>query len=207
MRILIADDHLIVRQGMQMLLQELFSHAQFTHVSSIAQLLNELKMQVFDLLVLDAQFPEGTSIGAVSEIREIQPNLKILIFTSFEEEHYGLKFINAGANGFLSKLSEENEIKDAFTKLMQNGYFYSDITGQLLSLSRIAPHLSNPLSLLSDRELEVARLLSEGFGNLEIANQLNVKQNTVSTFKKRIFEKLKIDSLVALTELVRIHRQ
>ncbi len=113
--------------------------------------------------------------------------------------------INAGANGFLSKLSEESEIRQAISELMEKGEYYSPLTQKLLKISAHNPDILNPLNQLSERELQIAVLYSKGYGNLEIANSLSLKQNTVSTFKKRIFEKLDIESLIDLINLMEIH--
>lgn len=204
---LLADDHLIVRQGMQFMLEDLFKEPQFFHASSIPQIIKKLAQNTIDVLLLDAQFPSGVSLSVLPEIRKMQPNIKIMMFTSFEEEHFSLKFIEAGANGFLSKLSEEHEIKYALLYLIEKGHYYPTLTKKLLEISKNNPHLINPLNQLSDRELEIAKLYAKGYGNLEIANELALKQNTVSTFKKRIFEKLNIETVVDLVDLMKIHYQ
>lgn len=204
---LLADDHLIVRQGMQFTLEDLFEKPQIFHASTIPKIIERLAKNTVDVLILDAQFPSGVSLSHIPEIRKMQPNIKILIFTSFEEEHFSLKFIEAGANGFLSKLSEEHEIKHALLQLIEKGYYYPILTKKLLEFSKNSPNLINPLNQLSDRELEIAKLYAKGYGNLEIANELALKQNTVSTFKKRIFEKLNIETVVDLVDLMKIHSQ
>ena len=204
-KFLLADDHLIVRQGLQFIIEDLFEKSLFSHASNIQQIIKQINENIFDILILDAQFPDGISLSVIPEIKKIQPEIKILIFTSFEEEHFSLKFIEAGANGFLSKLSEEHEIKRAITYIVEKGHFFPPLTQKLLELSKYNPHLTNPLSLLSERELEIANLYTKGFGNLEIANELSLRQNTVSTFKKRIFEKLNIETVVDLIELMKIH--
>jgi DNA-binding NarL/FixJ family response regulator len=164
----------------------------------------QLTNEKFDLLILDAQFPDGISVTYIHEIKLLQPQIKILVFTSFAEEHFSLKFINAGANGFLNKLSEEQSIKLAIQNVMEQGRHYSSFTEKLLDLSKFNPLLLNPVHHLSERELEIAKLLVNGYGNLEIANTLNIKQNTVSTFKKRIFEKLNINSIIDLIEIIKM---
>lgn len=204
-KFLLADDHLIVRQGMSFVVEDLYPEAQISHAPRLNKLIEILKNESFDMLILDAQFPDGVSLSVIPEILEIQPDIKILIFTSFEEENYSLKFIEAGVNGFLSKLSEESEIQTAIKEVWENGQYYPPFTQKLLSLSKHNPNLSNPLNQLSEREMEIAKLYFKGLGNLEIANELGLKQNTVSTYKKRIFEKLNIDSIVELSDLMRVH--
>lgn len=204
-KFLLGDDHHIVRQGLQFIIGDVVADAEIVHASSLKQIINEIKSQQFDIAVLDAQFPDGNSLSIISELKSIQPKLKILIFTSFEEENHSLKFINEGADGFLNKLSEESEIQNAIQEMIETGQSIPPFTQKMLQLSEEHIALLNPLNQLTERELEIAVLYAKGLGNLEIANNLSLRQNTVSTFKKRIFDKLKVDTLVDLVDLVRIH--
>lgn len=200
-----GDDHNIVRQGLQFIISDVVENPEIIHASSLEQILEQIKSNSFDIAILDAQFPDGNSLSIIAEIKQIQPEIKILIFTSFEEENYSLKFINEGADGFLNKLSEEIEIQKAIQEMIENGSSFPPFTTKMLQLSDEHIALLNPLNQLTERELEIAILYAKGYGNLEIANSLSVRQNTVSTFKKRIFDKLKVETLVDLIDLVRIH--
>ena len=204
-KFLLGDDHNIVRQGLQFVIEDVVENTEIVHASSLEQILNQIKSNSFDIAILDAQFPDGNSLSIISEIKQIQPEIKILIFTSFEEENYSLKFINEGADGFLNKLSEEGEIQNAIQEMIEKGKSFPPFTQKMLQLSDHQVALLNPLNQLTERELEIAVLYAKGFGNLEIANILSLRQNTVSTFKKRIFDKLKVETLVDLIDLVRTH--
>lgn len=204
-KFLLGDDHNIVRQGLQFVIEDVVENAEIIHASSLEQILNQIKSNTFDIAILDAQFPDGNSLSIISEIKQIKPEIKILIFTSFEEENYSLKFINEGADGFLNKLSEEAEIQNAIQEMIEKGKSFPPFTQKMLQLSDHQVALLNPLNQLTARELEIAVLYAKGFGNLEIANILSLRQNTVSTFKKRIFDKLKVETLVDLIDLVRTH--
>lgn len=203
--ILLADDHMIVRQGVEFVCMELFSNAVFHHAGSLKKLWSILETHTIDIVVLDAQFPDGLSLQVIPDIRTNYPQLKILILSSFEEVDFSLKFIHAGANGYLSKLSEDGAVQVALQSLVEEGKYYSELTQKLLELSKYNPAIMNPLQQLSEREIEIAKLLSQGMGNLEIANELSLKQNTISTFKKRIFDKLQIQSIVELADILRVH--
>lgn len=207
MKFLLGDDHSIVRQGIQFTIEDIKGDAEFIHAADLEEILKIIQSEKIDVAVLDAQFPDGNSLSIVSEIKKIQPEIKILIFTSFDEENYSLKYINEGADGFLSKTSEEDEIRFGIREIIENGKYLPAFTEKMLQLSDEHIALLNPLNQLTDRELEIAILYAKGFGNLEIANTLNLKQNTVSTFKKRIFEKLKVNSMIELTDLMRIHHE
>ena len=202
---LLGDDHHIIRQGIQLLIEDNFENAIIDHASSLQQVIRQVKENKIDIAILDAQFPDGNCISIIPELKQLAPACKILIFTSFEEETYALKFIEAGADGFLSKLSDETEIRQAVIEIHETGKFTSAFTKKLLAIKEYNPVLLNPLGLLSERERQIAELYAKGLGNLEIANILNLKQNTISTFKKRIFEKLDITTLVELIAFMKTH--
>lgn len=199
---LLADDHSLIRQGISFLLEEMDFDYHVFQASNLQQALDSIKQNPIDIAIIDAHFPDGNSLTIIPEIKKMKPEIKILIFSGLEENTHALKFINAGANGFLSKLSEEEEIKRAIVNIKNQGDYLSPTTQTLLMNSIHNPKLLNPLIGLSERELEIAELYAKGLGNLEIANQLDIKQNTVSTLKKRIFEKLKIENIVELIGLI-----
>ncbi len=200
---LIADDHSLMRQGVIFLIEDLEINCELNQANSLLQVQEKIEALPIDILITDAHFPDGNSLSIISKLKESKPDLKILVFSGLEEGTYALKFLNAGVNGFVSKLSEEEEVKTAIQKVIFEGEYLSDKTKSLLLNSIRNPKSTNPVSLLSERELEIANLYAQGLGNLEIANQLDLKQNTVSTVKKRIFEKLEIENLVELIELLK----
>ncbi|UPQ79853.1 response regulator transcription factor [Flavobacterium azooxidireducens] len=198
---LLADDHTVVRQGMSMIVKELYENATVFQVENFVTILEVLKNHPIDVLILDINFPDGNSITIVPEVKKLYPNIKIMIFSAFDESIHALRFFNAGANGYLNKLSEEEEIKQAIATLVNEGKFISAVTKEKILNSYLLGKKINPIEHLSGREIEIARLLVKGYGNLEISNALNIQKTTVSTYKKRIFEKLQIDNLAALIEL------
>lgn len=201
MNILLADDHIIVRQGLQYIIEEILQETNFYFASSISSILNIVETKEIHAAIIDAQYPDGNCMSILSQIKELNPTLKIMIFTSFEEDVHALNFLKAGADGFLSKTSDEESIKEALTDFFEKGFYHSPLTQQLLKLSEFNAELLNPFQLLSNREMEITKLLAQGLGNLEIANQIQIKQNTVSTYKNRIFEKLKCTTLLELIQL------
>jgi DNA-binding NarL/FixJ family response regulator len=199
---LLADDHSLIRQGLLFVIEDISADSNIFQASTLQQALEVVKTKEIDIAIIDAHFPDGNSLSILPEIRNLKPEIKILIFTGIDETTQALKYINAGANGFLSKMSEEDEIENALKNIMQFGEYISPVTQRLLLSSLRNPNMANPISRLTERELQIAKLYTEGFGNLEIANQLDVKQNTISTVKKRIFEKLEIDNIVELIQLM-----
>ncbi|MFN3968080.1 response regulator transcription factor [Flavobacterium sp.] len=202
---LIADDHSIVRQGVSLLIKELFFNAKIHQAGNFKDTLKILRETKIDLLVLDINFPDGNSLNIIAETKNIQPDIKILIFSAYDEDIYALRYLNAGASGYLNKGSNEEEMKQALKSMIVSGkYITQNIKDRILD-SYISKKPINPLELLSNREVEVARLLIKGYGNMEIAEYLNVKKSTVSTFKNRIFEKLEIDNLADLIDFFHLY--
>lgn len=181
---LLADDHSIVRQGMEIVISDIVPDAKVYQTSSLQQVVELIESKGIEMAIIDAHFPDGNSLHILPQMKAANPDLKILIFTGLEEDLHVLKFIKAGANGYLSKLSEEEEIKEALTTFIEKGEYFSDLSRNLLVQFVYNPNLISPLSSLTKREMEIAEMYAEGYGNLEIANNLNIKQNTVSTIKK-----------------------
>lgn len=203
---LLADDHSLIRQGVVFIIEEMELDCEIYQASNLHQTLEFINTFPIDIAIIDANFPDGNSLNVLPEIKKISPDTKILIFTGIDEGPQSLKYLTAGANGFLSKMNDEEEIKNAILKMVNSGAYISPITQALLIDSIRNPSVSNPLLLLTERELQIAKMYAEGQGNLEIANSLDIKQNTVSTLKKRIFDKLEIENIVELIELIKDHQ-
>jgi DNA-binding NarL/FixJ family response regulator len=202
---LIADDHSVVRNGVSLIIKELFLNAVIYKAGNFKEIFNVLKEAKVDLLILDVNFPEGNSISILSEIKTIQPDIKIMIFSVYDENIYAMRYLNAGASGYVNKEISEDEIKYAINTIISSGrYITQNIKDRILDFY-ISKKPANPLDLLSNREIEVAQLLIKGYGNLEILELLNIKKTTVSTYKNRIFEKLEIDNLADLIKFFQLY--
>ncbi|MCB0443366.1 MAG: response regulator transcription factor [Flavobacterium sp.] len=200
-RFIIADDHMVVRQGMAMLVKEIFPNAIIWQAENFTRVRELLKRENIDVLILDVSFPEGNSLSLLAEVRQNQPDCKIMIFSALEEEVHALHFYNAGVQAYINKLSDEEQIRKALVAVVSDGRYLSQLSKELLFQSYAEKKVMNPIRHLSERELEVARLMVKGFGNLEISNALQLQKTTISTYKKRIYEKLQIEHLAALIEL------
>jgi DNA-binding NarL/FixJ family response regulator len=138
-------------------------------------------------------------ITVMNKIKKLQ-HTKILILSCHEEEFYGLRYIKNGADGYLQKYSSEANIVQAVDKILKKGYYYSDVLQKKLAKVKKSKVHVNPIDSLSNREFEIAKMLVNGSGNLEIANKLNIQMSTVSTYKNRVFEKLQINNVMALSQ-------
>lgn len=203
---LVADDHSMVRQGVSMVIKELFFNAKTHHSATFKETLKVLKEIKVDLLVLDINFPDGNSLNIITETKLTQPEVKILVFSAYDEALYALRYLNAGASGYLNKGCSEEEMKQALQSMMMSGKYITPSIKDMVLDSYISKKPLNPLEQLSDREIEVARLLIKGFGNMEISEMLHIKKSTVSTFKNRIFEKLAIDNLADLIDIFQLYK-
>ncbi|OYX86565.1 MAG: DNA-binding response regulator [Flavobacteriales bacterium 32-34-25] len=199
--ILIVDDHLVVRTGVSIILEEKLKNIAISTTENYSETLNILKEQKFDLIILDVNIPGGRNTSMVEEIKDIQPNVKILIFSVYEEETHACPYIIAGANGYLNKLSDKKKLTGAVDSILKTGnYLTPDIIKELVKASSNKQSI-NPLDKLSKREREISELLVQGDGNIEIANKLSIQLTTVSTHKNKIFTKLNIKNIVDLIGL------
>lgn len=196
--ILLADDHSIVRHGMVLMIKEIIHEVNIFHASTFKETLSVLRKNNIDFMILDISFPDGNSSAIISQIKSLNKNIKILIFSGLEEDVYALRYINSGANGYLNKLSSETEMRHAVRTFLEEGKYISQRIKDKILDNYMSNKSINPLDQLSNREIEVARLMVQGYGNLEISSMKKLQKTTISTFKKRIYEKLNIDNLVAL---------
>lgn len=197
-KILIADDHSIVRAGLAMIIESELGNLQIQFADTYQQARTAIANDRFDLLILDINIPGGIFKSMIKDLRHLQDYLKIMIFSTYKED-VGVQYIMAGANAFLCKTASEMEIVQAVSSLLKNDYYY---TPQIMSEIGSKINITSPINKLSEREFEVYKLLVAGNGNIEISNTLDLKMSTISTYKKKIFEKLKIKSIV---ELIRIN--
>jgi DNA-binding NarL/FixJ family response regulator len=202
---LIADDHSVVRSGLVIIIKTLFKDASIFQASNFNEIEKTLTNETVDILILDISFPEGNSLNIISNLKLEHPNIKILMFSSYEEDIYALRYIKAGADGYLSKLSTPDEIEVALMKMVKDGKFTSSKIKDKIIDSFMFNKPENPLDELSDREMEIATLMVNGMGNLEISNVLKLKATTISTYKNRIFEKLGVNNLSALIQFFNLH--
>jgi DNA-binding NarL/FixJ family response regulator len=203
--ILIVDDHLVVRTGVAIVLKRQFQNMNISNAENFFELIAILKENIFDLIILDINIFGSKNTGMIKELRVIQPNIKILIFSAYEEEQYACRYILSGANGYLNKLCSEQQMILVVSAILENGkYIQPEIVDKILEATLNKTPI-NPLDVLSKREFEIAKLLIVGDGNLEIANQLNIQMSTVSTYKSRIFEKLKVYNIVELIDIFKVH--
>jgi DNA-binding NarL/FixJ family response regulator len=207
-RIVVADDHGIVRMGLIQTIKRFRPDAIISEVEDYKSLYKLILNEKFDLAIMDVNMPNGTVQEAIDYIKIHQPELKTLIFSSQDEELYGMRYLKMGAGGYLSKLSSTEVIETALTAMLSKGRYISDNIKEAIFLESLnGTPKSSPFEALSDRELQIANKLAEGLPLKEISNQLNLHSSTISTYKIRLFEKLKIRSIPELVEILRLYNQ
>lgn len=199
--ILLVDDHLVVRKGIEIMLKDKINNVVVYSVANYEEALTVLKAVNIQVVLLDINIYGIENIKIMNEIKSIRSKVKILIFSSHDEKQYGLRYIQHGADGYLDKFSSEDKIILAINQMISKGSFYSKETEAKLNDKSSKKLRSGSIENLSNREYEISRMLINGYGNLEIANKLNIQMSTVSTYKNRVFEKLNITNVVALAEL------
>lgn len=202
---IIADDHCMIRLGVSIILKNSDLDATIYQASTFLETIQYLSTITADLLILDINFPEGSSLNIIPTLRKIQPDLKILIFSAYKEDIYAVRYLNAGANGYLNKLSSKEEILEAINTVLTTGKFVSKKVREEIVNSYIFKKPTNPLEQLSNREIEIAKLLVDGSSNTDICISLNIQKSTVSTYRNRLFEKLNIHSLSDLIKLFNLY--
>lgn len=195
--ILIVDDHSIVRAGIEILLSDKVDNPFFYEADCFEKCLYFVSNYAIDLVILDINLPDGLKTMMITKIRSINPDQKVLIFSAHEEDEVKIKYIKAGVNGFVSKLEDEQKFIDAVIEVLNSG---NCISNDLLSRANDMSFIEIK-DKLSSRESEVANLMIQGYGNLEISNELSLKMSTVSTYKNRIFEKLNISNVIELVAI------
>jgi len=203
--ILIAEDHSIVRVGTVMLIRELYPSAKIAEAETFQEVLDELSKSTFKLLMLDIHIPGGDNLQMIDAVHLRQPGLPILIFSSYEEHMYALRYIQAGAKGYIQKRSPADEIKRAIQKVINNEKYISSEVQELLVNQMLDAKITGERTRsLSNREMDVMQLLIKGATTSEIKHALNLQDSTVSTYKAKIFEKLQVSNVIELAEKVRL---
>jgi two-component system, NarL family, invasion response regulator UvrY len=204
LRILIADDHTVVREGLKWILAEEFPQVEFRLASTVPETLAALHEGHLDLLLLDLFMPGGNGLGVLQEVRRNHPRLPVLVLSSASEEQLGLRVLRAGASGYLNKQTAPEHLVQAVRKILEGGKYVS--ATMLEQLAAEASRTNHPLhEKLSAREFQVMHLVVEGRSLKEIAGDLSLSVKTIRTFHARLLEKLHLKSDVDLVHYALDH--
>ena len=205
-RIVVADDHTIVREGLKQVLANDPDLEVVGEARDGVEVLQQVRALDFDVLLLDMSMPGKSGIELIKQVRGEKPKLRILVLSMHEEEQYAVRAIKAGASGYLTKDSASMQLVSAIRKVAGGGAFITDSVAQQLALGAMPQTEGPPHSALSDREFQVFRELASGKGVTDIAAQLNLSVKTVSTHKARIMQKMNISNPAELIRYAIHHR-
>ena len=205
-RVLIADDHAIVREGLKRILggQEGIDIA--GEATNGHEVLEQVRRAGFAILLLDLSMPGKSGIDLIKQVKDESPRLRVLVLTMHEEDQYAVRAIRAGASGFLTKESAPAQLVSAIRRLAEGRLYISPSVAEQLALDLQPRTEEEPHKLLSDREFEVFRLLVDGRSISDIAAQLHLSVKTVSTHKTRILQKMSAASVADLVRYAIRHR-
>ncbi|MCM4165012.1 MULTISPECIES: response regulator transcription factor [unclassified Arenibacter] len=199
-KILIADNHPIVRMGVKQVLDSVSDIQVIADASTTTELFHKLELFNPDVILLEMDIPEINGIATLRKIKKEYPHIKVLIYSGQSEDVYALSTIRAGAFGYLSKTSEIDYIISAIRKVSEGNMFITNELAQRLAFDEGTQKPRRFFRKLSTREVEVLKLLASGKRNKEVAQGLDLNEKTVSTYKARLMRKLNVDNLVDLLQ-------
>jgi len=191
-RVLVADDHAIVRRGMAQILEEVPDMVVAGEASTGREVLRMVGEGEYNVVMLDIAMPEGGGLETLKQLRSLKPELPVLILSMYPERQYAVRTLRAGAAGYLTKESAPDELIAAIRRVVQGGRYVSQSLAEELAAALGSEAERLPHESLSDREYQVMRLLATGKTVTEIANELSLSAKTVSTYRARILVKLNL---------------
>jgi len=203
-RILIADDHFIVRTGLTFLLKEEFMHVEIDECRDGDSVWKKIQANEYDLAILDISMPSTDSFSLLKNIFTLKPDQKILILTMSSEDVYAKKYLHLGVKGFINKEADPSEIRRAIVSTLNNRRYLSSRMQEVLTQEVLEGKTQNPFETLSIRELEIMNHLVEGKNVSEIAGILSVHISTISTHKAKLMQKLGVSNVVDLSKIVQM---
>ena len=198
-RILIADDHAIVRRGLRLLLLEEYPSAEIGEAGDAESLVNKIIQQEWDVVICDISMPGRSGLDALSQIKQIAPKLPVLIMSMYPEDQYALRVLKAGAAGYLGKETIHDDIVKAIQTVQLGKKFITPTIAEKLAKAFEVDTTDQLHEKLSDREFDVFKMLASGKAVSEIANQFALSVTTVSTYRSRVLEKMGMNSNADLT--------
>lgn len=198
-RVLIADDHTVVRRGLRQILLEGFPAAKVEEVADAEELIKKIMQSDWDLVISDLSMPGRSGLEALQQIKQLHPKLPVLILSIHPEEQYALRVLRAGASGYLSKDMAPDELVVAVQKVMLGKKYITDTIAEKLASVLDQDASKAPHENLSDREFTVLKLLASGKSVSEIAESMFLSVTTVSTYRTRLMTKMNMKSNADLT--------
>ncbi|MCX5820215.1 MAG: response regulator transcription factor [Deltaproteobacteria bacterium] len=198
-RILVVDDHAIVREGLKQILADVNDMAVRDEAAGGQEALNKIRSGEFDVVLLDISMPGRSGLEILKEIKAERPKLPVLILSMHAEEQYAVRALRAGASGYLTKASAPDELIGAIRKVSCGRKYVSSSLAEKLALELDIDTKKPPHATLSDREYQVMLMLASGKAVKEIADELCLSVKTISTYRSRVMEKMNMKKNAELT--------
>jgi two-component system, NarL family, invasion response regulator UvrY len=199
MRILITDDHAVVRQGLKLILADHFRQAVIGEARNAAEALNRVWKEKWDVVILDITMPGRSGLEVLKEIKRSRPKLPVLVLSMHPEDQFAVRMLKTGAAGYVTKESAGEELVGAINKVVAGGRYVSpSLAERMASYLDIDVHKA-PHERLSDREFLILRMIASGKSVGQIAKELSLSVSTVSTYRARILEKMDLKNNAELT--------
>ena len=200
MKILIVDDHAVVRRGLQQIVLDEYEDLVFGEATNGQEALEVLAQRDWDVMVLDISMPGRSGLDVLKEIRRERPDIPVLVLSMHPEDQFAVRVLRAGASGYMTKETAPEELVTAIGKVLGGGTYVSPSLAEILAqdLQRNAGE-SSLHRRLSDREYEVMLMIASGKAVSEIANELSLSVKTISTYRARILDKVQMKSNAELT--------
>ena len=191
-KILIADDHLIVREGIKRIIDDSADMNVVAEASSGLEALELVWKNKYDLILLDISMPGKNGLQTLKEIKKHDKDLPVLMLSMHAEQQYAMRAIKAGASGYLTKDSASTQLVKAIRKINDGRKYISQEVAELLATDLFHEQDKDPHEYLSDREFEILKLIAKGQSQKDIGNDLSISHKTVSTYRTRILDKLNL---------------
>jgi len=204
-RVFIADDHAVVREGVKHIFSEIPDIKIAGEACNGQEVLENMGKKDFDLLLLDIAMPGRDGLEVLKEVKTQKPKLPVLILSMFPEEQYALRALKSGASGYLTKDSIPNELVKAVRKIQKGGKYISAAFSEKL-VTELTSYTSKPLhERLSDREYQIMRMIASGKTMNEISGELSLSSKTIYTYRARVLEKMEMKNNIELTRYATKH--
>ncbi len=198
-KILIADDHRIVREGLKQILAETPDMVVAGEANNAQEVLKEVWDNDYDVLLLDISMPGRSGLDILKQLKTERPKLSVLVLSMYSEEQYALRALKAGASGYMTKESATDELIEAIRKVSTGRKYISPSVAERLAFSLESGDERPPQETLSDREFQVMCMIASGKTIKNIAEELSLSIKTVSTYRARILEKMRMKNNAELT--------
>lgn len=198
-KILIVDDHEVVRAGIRKIIEEQLGPITFGEASTVPEALRLVREEDWDAVILDLSLGDRSGLEVLTELRQFRPRLPVLILSLHSEEQYARRAFKVGASGYITKDSLRTELIKAINKVIGGGVYVSPALAERLVIDLGSGADCAPHEALSNREFEVMRLIASGKTVGEIAEMLSLSDRTISTYRARILEKMRMKTSAELT--------